>query len=257
MYLDSIGTILVGVLRRARSQEPLTGGLANFDLDLRHFRAPFHSRLRRAVLHRRGQRLGCSPGVFGRLGFFRSRPNTPPAARLVPRCGRCRSQSFSALSPSTPTRGSTPSGTFTLFFNPEGDIERGVPDLRSGYFILATATLRRSSSSPRSAVRSARPRCCIHRGRRGHYRRVCRRLISAPISSFFFGGVTGSGTDLLVAAFQQAGSIFGAVVQQGPVRSDRQDDRPLSWSSRSSRPLRSRFMARFPQGERAVGLTEG
>ena len=30
-------------------------------------------------------------------------------------------------------------------------------------------------------------------------------IISAPISALVFGGVTGSGTDLLVAAFQKAG----------------------------------------------------
>ena len=41
-------------------------------------------------------------------------------------------------------------------------------------------------------------------------------LISAPISAIVFGGVTGSGTDLLVAAFQQAGSdLQTAVLQQG------------------------------------------
>ena len=41
-------------------------------------------------------------------------------------------------------------------------------------------------------------------------------IISAPISAVVFGGVTGSGTDLLVAAFQQAGSdLQTAVLQQG------------------------------------------
>ena len=45
---------------------------------------------------------------------------------------------------------------------------------------------------------------------------VVSALISAPIAAYVFGGVTGSGTDLLVAAFQQAGSdLITAVTQQG------------------------------------------
>src|SRR5205823_12852141 len=45
---------------------------------------------------------------------------------------------------------------------------------------------------------------------------VVSALISAPISAFVFGGVTGSGADILVAAFQQAGSsLIEAVFQQG------------------------------------------
>ena len=41
-------------------------------------------------------------------------------------------------------------------------------------------------------------------------------IISRPISALVFGGVTGSGTDLLVAAFQQAGDdLSTAVLKQG------------------------------------------
>ena len=83
-------------------------------------------------------------------------------------------------------------------------------------------------------------------------------LISAPISAVVFGGVTGSGTDFLVAAFQQAGSdLQTAVLQQG-LLSDPIDkiDRPRSSCSSCSSRCRRRFVSRFPQGEKAVGLEQ-
>ena len=45
-------------------------------------------------------------------------------------------------------------------------------------------------------------------------------LIAAPIAALVFGGVTGSGTDLLVAAFQQAGSDLQTAVLQQSLISD-------------------------------------
>ena len=51
IYLDSIGTILVGVLAGPIAGA-ITGGLANLDLDVRPA-APAPVAVRRAVLHRR------------------------------------------------------------------------------------------------------------------------------------------------------------------------------------------------------------
>ena len=50
-------------------------------------------------------------------------------------------------------------------------------------------------------------------------------LISAPIAAGVFGGVTGSGTDFLVAAFRQAGADIGAATLRAGAhqRPDRQD----------------------------------
>ena len=58
-------------------------------------------------------------------------------------------------------------------------------------------------------------------------------LISAPISANLFSGVTGSGTDFLVAAFRQAGAdIQAATFQPGPaLRPGRQAHRPSSSST--------------------------
>lgn len=45
---------------------------------------------------------------------------------------------------------------------------------------------------------------------------VVAALLSAPLSAFVFGGATGAGTDLLVAAFRAAGeSVLGSSLRQG------------------------------------------
>ena len=60
-------------------------------------------------------------------------------------------------------------------------------------------------------------------------------IISAPISAVVFGGVTGSGTDLLVAAFQQAGDdLVDRRPQAGPARPTRSTRRSRSSSSSPS-----------------------
>jgi energy-coupling factor transport system substrate-specific component len=87
---------------------------------------------------------------------------------------------------------------------------------------------------------------------------VISALISAPITEIFFGGVTGSGSDLLVAAFQQAGSTLSdAVLQQGLIQDP--IDKTLTYIVVFAllHTLSRRFTARFPQGERAVGVEEG
>jgi energy-coupling factor transport system substrate-specific component len=82
-------------------------------------------------------------------------------------------------------------------------------------------------------------------------------IISAPISAIVFGGVTGSGTDLLVAAFQQAGDDLGTAVLKQGLLSD-PIDKTLTFFVVFAilGALSRRFVARFPQGEEAVGLAE-
>jgi energy-coupling factor transport system substrate-specific component len=75
-------------------------------------------------------------------------------------------------------------------------------------------------------------------------------VISAPIAAYVFGGVTGSGTDILVAAFRQAGlDVLGASMAQG-VSSDPLD-KAISffvvWLIVQALPMR--FLARFPRSE--------
>jgi hypothetical protein len=82
-------------------------------------------------------------------------------------------------------------------------------------------------------------------------------LISAPISANLFSGVTGSGTDFLVAAFRQAGSdIQTATFQQG-LLSDPVDKLVTFLTVYVVlAAMARRTKARFPQGERLLE-TEG
>jgi hypothetical protein len=50
--------------------------------------------------------------------------------------------------------------------------------------------------------------------------RIVSAFVAAPIAALVFGGVTGSGTDLLVAAFQQGGSDLQTAVLQQSLISD-------------------------------------
>jgi energy-coupling factor transport system substrate-specific component len=84
---------------------------------------------------------------------------------------------------------------------------------------------------------------------------VVSAIISAPISAIVFGGVTGSGTDLLVAAFQKGGSdLQTAVLQQGLLSDPIDKTLTFFLVFLLLRALSRRFVARFPQGEQAVGL---
>jgi energy-coupling factor transport system substrate-specific component len=85
---------------------------------------------------------------------------------------------------------------------------------------------------------------------------VVSAIISAPISASL-GGVTGSGTDLLVAAFQKAGNTLQESVLKQGLLSD-PIDKTVTYVVVFAvlAALSRRFVARFPQGEQAVGLAE-
>ncbi len=102
-------------------------------------------------------------------------------------------------------------------------------------------------------------------GARGWFRRVLPTLlgglitgliaavVSAPIAARVFGGVTGAGTDLLVAAFQSfTENLQNAVLLQG-VASDL-PDKVLSFIIvlLVLRALPRRLLVRFPQGDKSA-----
>lgn len=75
-------------------------------------------------------------------------------------------------------------------------------------------------------------------------------FIAAPIAAIVFGGVTGSGTDLLVAAFRQAGADIQAAVLGQALISD-PIDKVVSYFVvyLILGAISVRTLARFPQGE--------
>ena len=245
IYLDSIGTILVGVLA-GPIPGLITGLLANLiwtyvlPAPLQSpYAAPF------AVV---AAEIGFVSGLFGQFGFFRSRPNS--SGRELMTAAIVALAVVGVLALYTVSRFYT--GAFT-FFNPEGDqsllfqilgwlILVGIVATIVGFLVLLF--VRRDAGVAYVVIA-------------GVVMGIISALISAPISAVVFGGVTGSGTDFLVAAFQQAGSdLQTAVLQQG-LLSDPIDKVITSFIVFVLlTSLSRRVIARFPQGEKAVGLDE-
>jgi hypothetical protein len=249
IYLDSIGTILVGVLAGPLAGA-LTGGLANL-IWTYILPAPFHSDYA-APFFIVAVEIGLMAGVFGRLGFFRSRPNTPwnrlaiGAVAVALIVGVIAvygflpfytDGQFTFFAPTDP--GAGPDPIFVLL----GWIV-GLLLLVSVVGLIVLLFVRRDLGAAYVFVA-------------GLVCGIVSAIISAPISSLVFGGVTGSGTDLLVAAFQQAGSDLSTAVLQQGLLSD-PIDKTLTFFVVFAilGALSRRFTARFPQGEQAVGLED-
>ena len=88
----------------------------------------------------------------------------------------------------------------------------------------------------------------------GLFTGIVAAVVSAPIYAFFYGGVTGSGTDAIAAAFRAGGdSLYQSTLKQG-LLSDPIDKMITSFVVFFIvGSLSRRFVARFPNGERLVG----
>ncbi|MEX2182931.1 MAG: hypothetical protein WEC14_00645, partial [Chloroflexota bacterium] len=205
IYLDSIGTVLVGVL--AGPIPGLVTGLVSNLLWTYVLPAPFHSDYAApfAVV---AAFIGFFAGVVAQMGFFRSRPNTPAtqialgALLVILVLGGIGYYGFLPF---------YTDGTFS-FFNPEADANPfftlmgwaiGIGIVAAIVGLIALLVTRRDLGVAYVAIG-------------GLICGIISALISAPIAAWVFGGVTGSGTDLLVAMFQQGGAdLITAVTQQG------------------------------------------
>ncbi|HWQ12573.1 MAG TPA: ECF transporter S component [Roseiflexaceae bacterium] len=93
-------------------------------------------------------------------------------------------------------------------------------------------------------------------GLAGLFTGVVAAILSAPMAAYVFGGVTGSGTDLLVAAFRASGAnILAATFAQGAVSDpfDKMTSFLLVWLIIQALPRR--LLMRFPTMQR--NETEG
>jgi hypothetical protein len=245
VYMDSIGTILVGVLAGPIAGA-ITGGLAN--LIWTYVLPPPLQSAYAAPFFIVAVEIGLLAGFFGRLGFFRSRPNTPPAKLAIGGLVVVAVVAVIAIYGFIPfySKGYTffnPDATASTFFVIMGYV---VALLIIGALVglLGLLFVRRDLGAAYVFVA-------------GLFCGIVSAIISAPISALVFGGVTGSGSDLLVAAFQQAGSsLQTAVLQQGLLQDP--IDKTLTFFIVFAivGALSRRLVARFPQGEQAVGLSE-
>ena len=90
----------------------------------------------------------------------------------------------------------------------------------------------------------------------GAFTGVVAAILSAPIAAYVFGGVTGSGTDVIVAALRQGGSdVYNASLGQG-LFSDPIDKTITSFVVFIILGgMSPRLIARFPLGERTARKT--
>jgi hypothetical protein len=250
VYLDSIGTILVGVLAGPIAGA-LTGGLANL-IWTYVLPAPFHSDYA-APFFIVAVEIGLLAGIFGRFGFFRSRPNTPIDRLAI---GAAIVIGIVAV---IGVYGFIPfySDGAVTFFAPTEPGAAGPEPLFVVLGLLVALLLVGALLGLLALLFLRRDLGAAYVFVAGLICGVVSAIISAPISSIVFGGVTGSGTDLLVAAFQQAGDDLGTAVLKQGLLSD-PIDKTLTFFVVFAilGALSRRFVARFPQGEQAVGLTE-
>jgi energy-coupling factor transport system substrate-specific component len=247
VYLDSIGTILIGVLAGPIAGA-VTGGLANL-IWTYVLPAPFHSDYA-APFFIVAVEIGLLAGVFGRLGFFRSRPNTPPGRLFVGALVVAAVVAVIAIYGFLPyyAKGVT-------FFAPPNP---AIPPPDTIFVIigwLVAALLIAAVVGLVALLFIRRDLGAAYVFVAGLTCGIVSAIISAPISTVFFSGVTGSGTDLLVAAFQKAGDELGSAVLKQGLLSD-PIDKTLTFFVVFAilGALSRRFVARFPQGEAAVGL---
>lgn len=240
IYLDSVGTILVGALAGPIAGA-VTGLLANL-LWTYIVPPPFHSDIAGAFAIVAAV-IGLLAGIFGRLGWLRPRPGRNSGQLAV---GGTVAVGLIILLSYLAYLGYTTFSSFDLA--PSGENQLFV---LLGYLALALVAgtivgllallfIRRDLSAAYVVVA-------------GVATGIVAAILSAPISANVFGGVTGAGTDFLVAAFRQAGADVQAAALGQSFISDPIDKVTtffVVYLVLTAMGRRSK--ARFPQGERLV-----
>jgi hypothetical protein len=246
IYLDSIGTILVGALA-GPIPGALTGLLSNV-LWSYAVPPPFHSDIAGAFAIV-AMVIGLLAGFFARVGWLRPRPNSDTPTLLIG--GGIAIVILAVMVWYGYSRFYSDGGL--IFFNPDNTDPLFVV-LGWAIAVLAIAAvvgffwilLRRRDLTVAYVVVA------------GVITGVIAALISAPISANLFGGVTGAGTDFLVAAFRQGGSdIQTATFQQGLLSDpiDKLMTFLVVYVILGAMAVRTK--ARFPQGEKLVNPGAG
>jgi hypothetical protein len=231
IYLDSIGTIFVGVLAG-----PLAGALTGVLTNLIWQYAPVIGGGTIGPFAVTAGVIGLLAGLWGYLGVYRPRP----ARGAVLFAGALIAGALAILA-------ILPLVNNQIYLDPSqgGFVDWAVPAAVAIAIIMAIVIsgfifIRRDIAGLWVALS-------------GLLTGVVAALISAPISAIAFGGVTGSGTDLIVAALRQGGAdVMTAALGQGffsdPI--DKLITSFIVFIILSN--LSSRFLARFPLGERLI-----
>src|SRR4029079_5585335 len=244
IYLDSIGTVLVGVL--AGPIPGLATGLLSNLLWTYVVPPPCHNDFA-APFAITASFIGFYSGLVTQWGFMRSRPDADwgrvilAAIVVLLVIGAIGFYGFIPFY----------AGADFTFFNPATQADTlftilayviAILIIGSILGLIALLVIRRDIGVAFVAIA-------------GLVCGILSAIISAPIAAGVFGGVTGAGTDLLVAAFQKAGSdLQTAVLQQGLLSDPIDKTATFFVVFVLLQTLSRRFIARFPQGEKAVSL---
>lgn len=231
IYLDSIGTILVGVLAG-----PVAGLLTGVLSNLIWQYAPGIGGGTIGPFAITAGVIGLLAGLWGQLGVYRSRPAS--GARLV---GAALVAAAIVVAIAIP-----------IFGNPAYTDPNigGYP----GWVFTAAAVIAVIAALVVGAfIYVRRDLAGLYVALAGVATGVAAAFVSAPIAAIVFGGVTGSGTDLIVAALRQGGAdVLSASLGQG-LFSDPIDKTITSFVVFIVLAgLSPRLIARFPNGDRLV-----
>lgn len=231
IYLDSIGTIFVGVLAG-----PLAGALTGILSNLIWQYAPVIGGGTIGPFAITAGVIGLLAGLWGYLGVYRSRPASGTQLLIAAVIAAAivilvAIPIFNNPAYTDPNIGGYPDWVFTAAI---------VIALIAAVIVAAFIYVRRDLAGLWVALA-------------GVLTGIVAAFISAPISAIVFGGVTGSGTDLVVAALRQGGSdVFQASLGQG-LFSDPIDKLITSFTVFVIiGSLSARFLARYPLGDRLV-----
>jgi hypothetical protein len=247
IYLDSIGTILVGVLCGPVAGA-LTGGLGNI-LWSYVIPPPFQYQPA-AAFAITAVAIGVIAGLLGRAGFLRPRPNRSSAELLAGGAVTVVLVGILAWAASQ---------AYTRIFETSIDL---FPDPAKVDFIfvllgyLAVALVALAVLGLFALLLVRRDLTAAYVVVAGVFTGIVAALISAPIAAGVFGGVTASGTDFLVAAFRQAGAdVYAATTGQGLISDPIDKVTTFFTVYLILSALANRFKARFPQGEQVLEET--
>jgi hypothetical protein len=230
IYLDSIGTILVGVLAG-----PIPGALTGILSNIIWQYAPGIGGGTIGPFAVTAGVIGLLAGLWGYLGVYRARPATGSRLWTAAIIGAAIVLLLAIRIYTSPVYGTDPA---------QGGYGSGV------YVVIAVIGIV-AALGVAGFILYRRDAAGAWVAAAGAVTGIVAAIVSAPIAAYLFGGVTGSGADLIVAALRQGGAdVFNASLGQG-LFSDPIDKTITSFvvfiiiSS-----LSTRYLARFPLGPR-------
>ncbi len=241
IYLDSIGTILVGVLCGPIAGA-FTGALTNV-LWSYVIPPPFQSGAA-AAFAITAVAIGVIAGLAGRAGLLRPRPNTPPRNLLVG--GAVTVGLIVVMSYLAFVGYEKIIGQAALAPSSDNQLLLILGWVALGLVVATVVGLVALLIARRDLTAAYVVGLGVGTG-------IVAALISAPIAAGVFSGVTGAGTDFLVAAFRQAGAdVQAATLGQGLISDPIDKVVTFFVVYLILNAMARRTKARFPQGDRLL-----